>query len=83
MPDMTRTIITIEAEDKKWLENYSRRIHLSSAEVIRRAIKEYRRQVSKGDLKRVLEATSGKWKSIKGDSQDYVNDLRNEWDSNK
>ena len=77
---MARTIITIAAEDRKWLDNYSHRVNLSSAEIIRRAIKEYRRQVSKGDLKRVLEATTGKWKSIKADSQEYVNDLRKEWE---
>ena len=77
---MIRTIITIPPEDKKWLENYSRRQRLSSAEIVRRAIKEYRRQVSRGGLKRVLQETAGKWKLIKGDSQDHIDALRAEWE---
>jgi hypothetical protein len=77
---MARTIITIDMEIKKWLESYGRRHQLSSAEIIRRAIKDYRRQVSRGNLKQVLEETAGRWKSIKRDSQDYVDDLRREWE---
>jgi hypothetical protein len=77
---MARTIITIDVEIRKWLESYGRRHKLSQAEIIRRAIKDYRRQVSKGNLKRVLEETAGRWKSIKRDSQDYVDDLRSEWE---
>jgi hypothetical protein len=77
---MLRTIITIAAEDKKWLDSYSRRVRLSNAEIIRRAIKEYRRHACKGRLKQVLHETAGKWKSVKGDSQDYVDALRSEWE---
>jgi hypothetical protein len=77
---MLRTIITIAEEDKKWLESYSRRAQVSSAEIIRRAIKEYRRCADKGSLKRVLRETAGKWKSVKGDSQNYVDKLRREWE---
>ena len=77
---MARTIITIDDEIRKWLESYGRRHKLSNAEIIRRAIRDYRCRVSKGNLKQVLKETAGKWKSIDRDSQDYVNDLRSEWE---
>ena len=77
---MTRTIVTIPLDDKKWLKSYGRRQGLSSAEIIRRAIKEYRRKVSQGGLQRILQETAGKWTSIAGDSQEYVDALRTEWE---
>jgi len=81
---MIRTIISISAEEKKWLDAYSRRQGLSSAEIIRRAIEQYRRQVGKeGSLQRVLRETAGAWTSIRGDSQDYVDKLRDEWERRK
>jgi hypothetical protein len=70
-------------EIKKWLESYGRRHRLSNAEIIRRAIKDYRRQVSRGNLKQVLKETAGRWKSIKRDSQEYVDDLRSEWEPHR
>jgi predicted DNA-binding protein len=78
---MPRTIITIDVEIKKWLDSYSRRTGLSNAEIIRRAIRDYRRQVGKFNLAQVLQETSGKWDSVTGDSQAYVDALRTEWDS--
>ena len=72
--------MTIPKDDKKWLESHSRRTRLSSAEIIRRAIGDYRRRVSKGSLKRVLHETAGKWRSLEQDGQDYVDGLRTEWE---
>jgi len=43
MARMTRTIISIPAEEKKWLEGYGKRHKISSAEVVRKAVREYRR----------------------------------------
>ncbi len=77
---MTRTIVTISVDDKKWLENYSRRRGMSSAEVIRMAIREYRGRASRGGLQRVLQETAGKWAWRSGDSQEYVDALRTEWE---
>jgi hypothetical protein len=77
---MTRTIISISEDEKRWLENYSRKQGISSAEVVRRAIKEYRRNVSRRDQKTVIRETSGAWTSLKGDSQDHVDRIRGEWE---
>jgi len=43
MARMTRTIISIPAEEKKWLEGYGKRFKISSAEIVRKAVREYRR----------------------------------------
>lgn len=80
MPRMTRTIISLPEDEKKWLESYGRRNRISGAEVIRRAIREFRQGKPDRGLKAVLAETAGAWTSIKGDSRDYVESLRKEWE---
>ncbi len=80
---MTRTIISISDEDKKWLENYSRTHRQSAAETIRCAIKQYQLSVKKNEGKRILRNTAGIWKDKNVDGLDYVETLRNEWDSDE
>lgn len=81
---MIRTIISISTKEKNWLDAYSRRHGLSSAEIVRRAIEQYRRQVGEaGSLQRVLRETSGVWTSIRGDSQAYVDKQRAGWKRRK
>ena len=77
---MTRTIISLPEEDKKWLDSYAGRQRISSAEVIRRAISEYRANRSQKDLGKVLRETAGAWSSVSGDSRDHVDALRQEWE---
>jgi len=81
---MIRMIVSMPPETKDWLEEYGRRHHLSAAEVIRRALEFYRRKGAspKGSLD-VLSRTQGKWISITGDSQSYVDEIRSEWDRRK
>jgi len=80
MPRMTRTIISLPEDEKKWLESYGKRHRISAAEVIRRAICEFRRKKPEKDLRAVLRETAGAWTSVKGDSRDYVEAMRKEWD---
>jgi len=79
MGRMTRTIISIPEDEKRWLESFGRRHRISSAEVVRRAIKKYRRAKTERNLAGVLRKTAGTWTSIKGESQAYVEVLRAEW----
>ena len=79
MARMTRTIISIPEDEKAWLDSYSRRHRISSAEVVRRAIREFRRVKSEKGLAAVLRKTTGTWTSLKGDSRDHVEVLREEW----
>jgi len=80
MAAMTRTIVSIPEDEKKWLESYSRRHRISSAEVVRRAIREYRLKKSQKGLAGVLRETAGSWTSVKGDTRDHVDALRKEWE---
>jgi hypothetical protein len=80
MAAMTRTIVSIPEDEKKWLESQGRRLRISSAEIIRRAIREYRLKESKRSLAGVLRETAGRWTSVKGDTRDYVDALRREWE---
>ena len=76
----TRIIVTIPMDDKKWLESYSRRQGVSIAETIREAIRENRRKLNRGGLQLALQETAGRWTSLSGDSQLYIDSLRTEWE---
>lgn len=80
---MIRSIISITRDDKEWLDCYGRRHKLSSAELVRRAIKEYRARVERRNLQTVIRETAGSWKSVKGDSQKLVNGMRKEWERSR
>ncbi|MDH7511368.1 MAG: hypothetical protein QHH14_00270 [Clostridiales bacterium] len=80
MARMTRTIISIPEDEKAWLRSYGRRHRISSAEVIRRAIREFRRLKSEKGFAAVLRETAGAWTSMKSDSRDHVDALRKEWE---
>ena len=80
MTRMTRTIISIPVDEKKWLDSFGKRHRMSSAEVVRRAIKEYRQLKADRSLAGVLRETAGTRTSIEGDSQEYINTIRAEWD---
>jgi Arc/MetJ-type ribon-helix-helix transcriptional regulator len=77
---MTRTIISMPEDEKRWLDSYGKRHRVSSAEVIRRAIREFRLKKSEKDLAAVLRETAGAWASIKGDTRDHIDALRKEWE---
>ena len=80
MARMTRTIISLPEDEKKWLESYGKQHRISSAEVVRRAIREFRRKEPDRSLKAVLEETAGAWTSVRGDSRGHVDRLRREWE---
>jgi len=80
MPRMTRTIISIPEDEKKWLDTYGKRHRISSAEVVRLAVREFRRMKADKSLARVLRETAGTWKSVKGETAEQVENLRAEWE---
>jgi hypothetical protein len=80
MARMTRTILSLPEEEKRWLEAYGKRHKISSAEVIRRAIREFREGKPARSLKSVLEETAGTWTTIEGDSREHVDRLRRDWE---
>lgn len=80
MGRMTRTILSLPEEEKRWLEAYGKRHRISSAETIRRAIRAFRDKMPETGLREVLRQTAGTWTSVRGDSRDYVDKLRKDWD---
>ena len=77
---MTRTIVTISEEDKKWLGGYSKNQKQSLAQTIRLAIKEFRNRRKNNDFKTVMEKAFGLWDGRHGDGVAYQRKSRAEWD---
>ena len=74
---MTRLLISIEEQDRVWLERRAREAGASMAEVVRESIRRMKNaeQESFDDL---LRATSGSWRG--GDGLRYQRKARREWD---
>jgi hypothetical protein len=73
---MTRTIISLEPEEKLWLEQRAQAQGVSMARLVREAIRRLRQQ-EQVSLEEVLKETSGLWR--KGDGLAYQRRLRKEW----
>lgn len=76
-----RAIISLDAEEKRWLESMARKQHISMAAIIRNIIKEYRLQNKEYALTKIdalLAQTRGIWKDEDGST--YQHDIREEWD---
>jgi hypothetical protein len=73
---MTRTIISLENDDKKWLDEESRRSGLPKSAIVRLSIR-YLRLDREKSFQNLLTQTSGTWKE--GDGLAYQERLRSEW----
>ena len=76
---MIRTVISIDKESKEWLDQQARRENVSTAELIRTAVRKYRDEKKRETLplSDLLKQTSGIWKG--GDGLSYQRRLRKEW----
>lgn len=76
---MVRIIISVEDEDKAWLDRRASEDEVSRAELIRRAVRRYREESARetGPLERVLAETSGIWAGEDGLA--YQRRVRDEW----
>jgi len=71
-----RIIITLPAEDKQWLEGYSRAQKISLAESIRKGVQKLKKADGLKTYERLVENTYGLWK--KGDGLAYQMKIRSE-----
>ncbi|MBM3745930.1 MAG: CopG family transcriptional regulator [Acidobacteria bacterium] len=73
---MTRTIISLEVQDKQWLERRAAAEGVPMTELVREAIRRMRQQedLCFDDL---LQQTSGLWRH--GDGLAYQRRVRREW----
>ena len=76
---MIRTVISLDEESKEWLYQQARQEHVSTAELIRTAVRKYRDEKKREalPLSDLLKQTSGIWKG--GDGLAYQRRLRKEW----
>ena len=77
---MIRTVVSLEDEDKAWLDRKAEESQVSMAEVVRQAVRRYREESDREarPLRQLLYATSGIWKGE--DGLNYQRRIRQEWD---
>ena len=76
---MVRTVISLELEEKEWLDRKAHEERISMAALIRKAVQRYREE-SEQDvpaMDQLLQKTAGLWKA--GDGLAYQRRLREEW----
>ena len=77
---MARTIISLDAAEKAWLDDRARAEGVAMTEVVRRAIRRYRRgqpSPAPSRVRKALADTRGTW--IGGEGLAYQRRLRSEW----
>ena len=77
---MIRTVISLDAESKAWLDRQARAERLSMAELIRTAVRRYRAECEPDPcaFDDLLNRTHGIWEN--GDALEYQRRLRREWE---
>ena len=80
---MTRTIITLDPDDRAWLMRKAKLERTPMTELVRRAVRQFRKQSGpqKSDFERLLGETSGLWKQ--GDALAYQDRVRGDWDKRR
>lgn len=77
---MLRTLITLDPDDKAWLDREARNRRLPMTELVRLAVRSYRaREESRGrpTLQAALMRTAGIWRH--GDGLAWQRRMRDEW----
>ena len=73
---MIRTVISLDAEDKSWLDRKAEETGVPMTQVVREAIHRMRHEEEES-FDALLERTRGKWRH--GDGLAYQRRLRREW----
>ena len=78
---MIRTLISLEDEDKKWLDRRAKEEGLTMTELVRVAVRQYREQCETSQaaesLEQLLHRTAGIWRE--GEGLAYQQAVRDEW----
>lgn len=76
---MSRTLISLDPEDKAWLMRKAKRERTPMTELVRRAVRQYRKQSGPetSQFDQLLRDTAGSWKKEGGLA--YQNRMRREW----
>lgn len=79
---MIRTVISLDPDEKQWLDRRAKEENTSMTELVRRAVRQYRTRQEEQDrpsFDEMLERTRGIWR--REDGLEYQNKLRDEWQS--
>ena len=76
---MIRTVISLDPEDKRWLDQKSQETQKPIAALVRQAIRRMRQEdeAKSPSFDTLLEQTRGTWKG--GDGLAYQQAIRSEW----
>ena len=76
---MKRTVISLDKDDKEWLDQRARQEGVPMTELVRRAVRLLRARLERGELtfEQLLEQTRDTWPAE--DGLDYQRRLRDEW----
>lgn len=76
---MVRTVISLDAAEKRWLDRKARAEGVPMTEIVRRAIRRFRETSGEvaPSFEAVLQETKGIW--AKGDGLEYQRKVRDEW----
>ena len=76
---MTRTIISLDPDDKAWLARMAKRERTPMTELVRRAVRQFRKQSGSETtpFDTLLGKTAGLW--TQGDGLAFQDRLRGEW----
>jgi hypothetical protein len=85
-PAMIRTLISLEEEDKQWLDRRAKEKGMTMTELVRIAVKQYRKECERSPgaeptLDQLLRQTSGLWQE--GDGLAAQIRVREEWDEDR
>lgn len=83
VPSMIRTIISLDVEDKEWLDRTAREEGVTMTHLIRQAVRRYRQEREAGAVsyEQLLRRTSGLWTGE--DGLVHQQRIRGEWDEPK
>jgi hypothetical protein len=73
---MTRTIISLDPQDKAWLDRKARKDGVAMTQVVREAVRRMRQQ-EEASFEKLLKDTSGIWR--KGNGLTWQRKLRKQW----
>lgn len=80
---MTRTIISLDPDDRAWLMRKAKQERTPMTELVRRAVRQFRRQSGSltSPFDQLLSETTDLWKQ--GDGLAYQRRSRRDWDKPK
>ncbi len=80
---MIRTIISLDPEDKLWLDRKAEEENVTMTELVRQAVRRYRaeHETNNPPLERLLQETAGIWP--REDGLAYQRRLRGEWEEER